>query len=221
MIFAVTDFIQYLLREGPYSDGTFLLQAAFLATPDMASILDLVRDGDGIFCHPLNVFSSWVIMYVTGGLWSHVGLLTNQGTVLEAIAQGVVERPATCYFDGRHYVLVKRLDATDEQRRQVVSVGRQGVGLIRYDWLGAFRLGMMHIFGAHHGWQMRCSIDVVLLLSIFCFVARHSPFVLSVLVVLAVAYIAIVFVNRPLRRRMRASHHELRRKPPFFANTSC
>lgn len=220
MIFAATDFIQYLLREGPYSEGVFHLQGAFLATPDTASILDQVRDGDGIFCHPLNAFMSWIVMYVTGGPWSHVGILTNQGTVLEAITQGFVERPATCYFDGRHYVCIKRLNATDEQRRKVVSLGRQGVGIIKYDWLGAFRLGLVHIFGAHDGWQIRCSIDVVLLLSIFYFVARHSPLVRSVLALLAVAYIAVVFANRPLRRRMRAAQHKLQREPPFFGTTS-
>lgn len=31
MIFALTDFIQYLLREGPYSNGAFLQQGALLA----------------------------------------------------------------------------------------------------------------------------------------------------------------------------------------------
>ena len=37
-----------------------------------------------LFCHPLRSASSWLIMYVTGGLWSHVVLLTGEGTIFEA-----------------------------------------------------------------------------------------------------------------------------------------
>jgi hypothetical protein len=96
MLFALTDFTQYLLRNGPYSPGAFVGQGAFLATSDAVSHLDGVRDGDGIFCHPLNSFVGWVVMYVTGGPWSHVGIFTSEGTVLEAITRALLKgrRPA-------------------------------------------------------------------------------------------------------------------------------
>jgi hypothetical protein len=81
-------------------------------------------------------------MYVTGSLWSHVGILTSEGTVMEAITQGAVERPVSCYFDGKHYLCIKPLNSTftDERRREIVSHGRSMLG-IRYGWAQAIRLG--------------------------------------------------------------------------------
>jgi hypothetical protein len=203
MLFALTDFTQYLLRNGPYSPGAFVGQGAFLATSDAVSHLDGVRDGDGIFCHPLNSFVGWVVMYVTGGPWSHVGILTSEGTVLEAITRGVVERSATCYFDGRHYILIKHLHprVTNEQRRHMISRGRSKVGIVKYDWAGVIRLGLRLIFGFNYGWQIRCSIDVVLFLCTLSFVARAIPWLRLAFILLAGIYIAIVFASKHFPQR--------------------
>jgi hypothetical protein len=203
MIFALTDFAQYLLRNGPYRNGILVGQGAFLATPETVSRFERVRDGDAIFSHPVNSFVSWLIMYVTGGPWSHVGTLTSEGTVLEAIAQGVVERPVTCYLDGKHYVLIKHLMAavTDSQRHRIVSFGRSKVGIAKYGWGKAIRLGLRIIFGFSSGWQIRCSIDVVLLLITLSFLAKPFPSLRLGLILLASIYIVIVFATMGSRRR--------------------
>jgi hypothetical protein len=218
MIFALTDFSQYLLRVGPYSDGRFFRNGAFLATPETVSQLDGVRDGDTLFSHPLNSLVSWLIMYVTGGPWSHVATLTSQGTVLEAIAQGVVERPATCYFDGKRYLLIGHLmDAvTDEQRNRIVSLGRSMVGIVRYNWWGAIQLGLRIIFGFGHGWRLRHSIDVVLFLAGVWFLSKPFPPLRLGLIVLASIYVAIVLTTSGARRKeqetMDAVNRDLERK---------
>jgi hypothetical protein len=204
VIFALTDFAQYLLRNGPYSSGPVVAQGAFLATPDKVSQLHgKIHDGDLIACHPLNSFVSWVVMYVTGSLWSHVGILTSECTVLEAITQGSVERPVSCYFDGKHYLLIKPLNSTftDERRREIVSRGRSRLG-IRYGWGQAIRLGLQTICGFHCGWQIRCSIDVVLLLAAFWLVARPFHWLRLVLGILAVGYVAVVFAGNRSRKKM-------------------
>jgi hypothetical protein len=194
---------QYLLRNGPYSDEIFVGQGAFLAAPETVSHLEGVRDGDAIFSHPLNSFVSWLIMYVTGGPWSHVGTLTSEGTVLEVIAQGCVERPATCYLDGKRYILIGRLMAaiTDEQRRQMVSFGRSKVGIVKYGWGKAIRLGLRIIFGFSHSWKIRCSIDVVLFLTMLWFLSKPFPLLRLGLIVLAGIYVAIVFATSGSRRK--------------------
>lgn len=218
MIFALTDLSQYLLRVGPYSDGTLSRNGAFLATPKTVSQLEGVRDGDLLASHPLNSFVSWSIMYVTGSPWSHVATLTSKGTVLEAIAQGVVERPATCYFDGKRYLLIRHLmdAATDEQRRRIVSFGRSKVGIVKYSWWGAIRLGLRIIFGFSHSWRIRYSSDVVLFLSALWFLSRAFPSLRLGLIVVASIYIAIVFTASGARRKeqqsMDAVNRDLERK---------
>jgi hypothetical protein len=214
MIFALTDFAQYFLRNGPYSDGAFTNQSAFLATADEIVRLDGIRDGDAIFCHPLHSPVSWVIMYVTGGPWSHVGTLTNAGTVLEAVTQGVVERPATCYFDGKHYVCIKHLmDAiTDEQRRKMVSFGRSKVGVVKYSYLKAILLGLHIIFGFNSGWQVRCSIDIVLLLCMLAVLAKGLAWLQFAMISLAVVYIVIVFVGKRSRQKQNEQFAEMNRE---------
>jgi hypothetical protein len=214
MLFALTDVAQYLLRNGPYSDGALSGGYAFLATPEEILQLNGVRDGDQIFCHPLNSLTSWVIMYVTASPWSHVGMLTSAGTVLEAITQGVVERPATCYFDGKHYLLIKRLmDAiTDQQRREMVSLGRSHVGVVKYDFRGAIRLGLSIIFGFNSGWQIRCSIDVVMFLCTLALLARALPWLGFTFIVLSGIYMAVVFAGTRTRRKQREQMAQVNRE---------
>ncbi len=218
MIFALTDLSQYLLRIGPYSDGRLFRNGAFLATPETLSRLEGVRDGDALFSHPLNSFVSWLIMYVTSGPWSHVATLTSKGAVLEAIAQGVVERPATCYFDGERYLLIRHLmDAvTDEQRNRMVSFGRSKVGIVKYSWWGAIRLGLRIIFGFSHSWRIRHSLDVVLFLAALWFLSKPFPSLRLGLIVLASISVAIVFTARGARRKeqesMDAVNRDLKRK---------
>lgn len=219
MIFALADFARYLLRKGPYSNGVFARQGAFLATPETVShLLEGTSDGDLIFIHPLNSFVSWLIMYVTGGPWSHVGILTSGGSVLEVIAHGAVERPATCYFDGKRCVLIKHLIAaiTDEQRHQVVSRARSMVGIVKYGWGQGIRLGLRIIFGFSHVWQIRCSIDVVLFLITLWFLSKPFPSLRLGLIVLAGIYIAMVFTTSSSRRKeqesMDAVNRDLERK---------
>ncbi len=203
MIFALADYLQYRLRKGPYSENVLLLKGAFLTTPEKASMLFQARDGDSIFCHPVNSFVSWIVMYVTASPWSHVGTLTSAGTVIEAITQGVVERPATCYFNRRYYVSILSISATDDQRRTIVSYLRRELGA-KYNWFGVIRLGVYILFGAHSNWRVRCSVDIVLFLSLGYFLGRHLPVIRVAAILAIVAYVSVALANRLQQKRLRA-----------------
>jgi hypothetical protein len=81
----------------------------------------------------------------------------------------------------------------------MISRGRSKVGIVKYDWAGVIRLGLRLIFGFNYGWQIRCSIDVVLFLCTLSFVARAIPWLRLAFILLAGIYIAIVFASKHSR----------------------
>ena len=94
MIFALVDYLRYRFQRGPYSPRKLEEGGWFLADKSSLNMLKAARNGDVLFSQPVNSFTSWVVMYFQGGPCSHVGMLTNEGTVIEAIAIGVIERTA-------------------------------------------------------------------------------------------------------------------------------
>ena len=172
----------------------------FQATPDTFSNLAQFQNGDIVWVHPVGSVISWAIMYVTGGPWSHVGILTEGRTVIEAVTGGVIERPFAEYFDGNCFLAMKHLDEEKANGDRVVDSARNEVGK-GYNYLGALRLGLLIIGGAKADWQTRFIVDVVLL-SIGVLVLAHSrivPFTLTCSYLLAVA------LSTPARRHDRES----------------
>jgi len=76
--------------------------------------------------------------------WSHAGILTGRGTVVEALTRGVVETPLDAYRDVDHVVV--RVDATPEQRRLAVAFADHAVGR-RYGWVEIASLVMSLLTG--------------------------------------------------------------------------
>jgi hypothetical protein len=140
MIFALLDYCQYRLRNGRYSAERFAKMNAFLANPDKIGAIRGAQIGV-MFVHPLNSFVSWIIMYVTGGPWSHVALLTGKGTIFEATTAGQMERRPDVYFTSQNYVCVMYRPSTVEQRDKLEEyVKRQTGG--GYNFRGAVLLGL-------------------------------------------------------------------------------
>jgi len=76
--------------------------------------------------------------------WSHAGILTGRGTVVEALTRGVVETPLTAYQDIEHVVV--RVDATPEQRSLAVKFADHAVGR-RYGWVEIVSLAVSLLTG--------------------------------------------------------------------------
>src|ERR1700730_4899712 len=128
MIFALIDYLKYQFQKGQYSRANLERDGWFFADKSSVGMLDSVRNGDMLFCQPIGSFTSWVVMYFQGGPCSHVGTLTENKTVLEAITTGVTERPASAYFDGKHFLAIRRHPGiTTEQEQQVVGFLRDQI----------------------------------------------------------------------------------------------
>jgi cell wall-associated NlpC family hydrolase len=52
-----------------------------------------------------------LVMYYTSSAWSHMGVFTENGNIIDATTGGVIEHPLSDYFDGKSYIVVKRLKA--------------------------------------------------------------------------------------------------------------
>jgi len=159
-------------------------------------MLKAARNGYLLFSQPINSLTSWVVMYFQGGPGSHVGTLTDNGTVLEAITTGVVEREASVYFDGKHYLAIGRHAQWDEEIGQkVVSFMRSQIGC-GYAWGGVVSLGLHILIGNHWDWRPRISFDVLILLA-FAWLAVHKfPLIQWMMLVVGVLYAAIVVIVR-------------------------
>jgi hypothetical protein len=149
-----------------------------------------------LLSQPINSFSSWVIMYLQGGPCSHVAMLTKEGTVIEAISAGVVERPVDVYFDGKRYLTIRRhREWNEELGQKVVSFSRSQVGC-KYAWRKVIALGFHTLIGNHWNWRPGLSFDVLTILAAGWFISHRHPDWQAAILALAALYALAVLIMR-------------------------
>lgn len=81
------------------------------------------------------------------GTWSHIGIYTGDGRILEAILQGVVERDIEAYHNQRYRLGIYRCKAgiSTEDAQAVVNNARSMLGL-PYGFYNLFRLSLVKVF---------------------------------------------------------------------------
>ncbi len=202
MLFATWDYLCYRLGKGIYSPAQLERQGAQLGTrenfPDFANC----KPGDASFLHTRGSFLSWMIMYYTDSIWSHVGIFEENGQVIDATTGGVLKHQFYDYCDGFTYIAIRHLkDATDEQRGRGLRWLETQIGK-GYNWGGVVRLFLMIIMGKKAPYRFRFFLDfLVLLLPIVLFGWWHSALWWFAAVVIA-AYGIVVAIN-VLRRLCR------------------
>jgi hypothetical protein len=196
VIFALFDYLNYRFQRGLYSPRKLKEEGWFFADKSSLDILSAARNGDILFSQPINSFTSWAVMYFQGGPCSHVGMLTNEKTVIEAITAGVVERPASVYFDGKHYLAIRRHgDFNEEKGEQAVLFARSTIGC-KYGWGKVVLLGLHILVGNHWDWRPRISFDVLIFLAIMWLAAYKFPSIRWLIQALGILYATIVFLAR-------------------------
>jgi hypothetical protein len=197
MIFALIDFLEYRLRRGKYSHERLLADGAFLAGPSTLWKLENVRDGDILFSHAICWTLGWVVMYVQDSPFCHTALLTAKRNVIEATLSGVVEQPASSYFDGKYYLrLGRRNDLTVAQEQGAIAYARAQVGK-PFNWAGVIYLGWLILIGGHRHYNPKHGLDILLILTVLGILFRRfSIFASWLLAASGVIYILMVVVNR-------------------------
>jgi hypothetical protein len=196
VILAATDYLQYRFQKGQYSPRTLEAEGWFLADSSSFDKLKTVRDGDILFSQPTQSFTSWVVMYFQGGPCSHVAMLTKEGTVIEAISSGVVERPADVYFDGKHFLTIRRhREWNEELGQKLVSFQRSQIGR-GYASRKVIVLGFHILIGNHWNRRLRLSIDILTVLAALWLISYRLPSLQAAILVLAALYSMAVIVIR-------------------------
>jgi hypothetical protein len=114
-----------------------------------------LRQADIIFVLDSKSLISKLIARFDHGTWSHVGGYSGEGTVVEAIAQGVVERDIAVYRNPRYRLGIYRYKTLDPQSAtRMVDFGRSQLGR-PYSFRALTRLAVLKLFGIQPGRGVR------------------------------------------------------------------
>ena len=155
--------------------------------------------------HTRDSFLSWLVMYYTASVWSHVGVFTEHGYILDATTSGVIEHPFSDYFDGKSYIVVLAIKnglVTEDQLAKSLEWGRRQIG-VGFGWFGMWCFYWSIVFGAHAHYRFRVSADFLILSLALSPLAYMSHAFGVLLLLVSAMYVLIVMVNTPKRRAMR------------------
>lgn len=123
-----------------------------------AQLLEQIRPGDTLRILDEKSRLSRLIAKVDMGTWSHVASCFGNGTLLEAITAGVVQRNISVYH-ARHYRIgLYRFPGgiTDEQIAKMFQFGIAQLGK-KYAWGKVARLGLKKLLRVHNSSQTQLS----------------------------------------------------------------
>jgi|GEM_PF-6063913 len=167
MIFAIADYVQYLFKKGRYSEQALREQHAYLCSREnIEAYIKTSEPGDLILLHIRVSLISWLIMYYTNSIWSHVSGVATDNCVCETTPRGVIKSPITSYIDNKSYFSARRIqDRENVNMEKVVAWVQDKVGA-GYDWALLFIMFFSIIFGRSHHWKLIYSLDIYIVLAV-------------------------------------------------------
>jgi hypothetical protein len=110
-----------------------------------------LRQADAIFVLDSGSLISRLIARFDHGTWSHVGTYSGDGTILEAIMDGVVERDIEVYRNPRYRLGLYRHKKMDPMNAEdLIGFMRSQLGK-RYNFRAVARLALLKVFGLQPG----------------------------------------------------------------------
>jgi hypothetical protein len=203
MIFALIDFAQYRLQRGRYSPRRLEEQGAVLAVGENFSAPGILEQGNFFFLHRRASLASWIIMYMTSGVWSHEGYIVQDGQVIDAVPGGIRKHPFADYLDGQSYIAIGSVPTTQDLLQEALDFAEGSVGL-PYSWGMVFGRGFMILIGRNADYRPRISADLILTVGILTLLSFDWPTSLVALALFVVPYTLMVLLNWPERRRARS-----------------
>lgn len=106
-------------------------------------LCELIEVGDWLCTYDTKSITSNIISKIDTGPWSHIGMCSGKGTIVEAITNGVVERPLSVYAGDNYHVGLYRYASSEKE--EAVSLMRSQIGK-KYNFKGAFIAGTQKLF---------------------------------------------------------------------------
>lgn len=207
MIFALLDYLNYRKHRGPYSPATIERQGGKFATQSLYSCLEDAQPGDHMLYHGSNSILSWLVMYFTESIWSHIAVFGENGYLYDLTTSGLIKHHFSDYLDGNGYItLGRQKQITKEQvQKSIQWVEEQLKRGCRFSWWKVFCLGVAILFGGHRHYRFRLTIDFLVLCNLFLPLSFLSPTYGYVSHALMILHCCVVLLNRPRRVAMAAS----------------
>ena len=102
----------------------------------------LISKGDLLCTFNTKSLMSKLISIVDNGPWSHVAMCSGDGTVIEAIPSGAVERPISVYADKKFHIGLYRMPGQDAEESVAKMRSMIGSG---YNYKGALIAGLQKL----------------------------------------------------------------------------
>jgi hypothetical protein len=115
MIFAILDFVNYKNKTKNYSFDAIKKEGGIELNDLNFDKIFPLKPGT-IFIHPPNSFLSWLIMYYTSCIWSHVMTTFDYDNVVDVTLKGVIIHPFRDYFDKGFYSLIFHFNLPNEKK---------------------------------------------------------------------------------------------------------
>jgi hypothetical protein len=164
VLMALLDYAAYRGRRGRYADAVIQAQGARIAkanSPELGNLLP----GDVLFFHRRPSVVSWMVMYVTGSIWSHTAMYVGGGLVTDATSIGVTTHHLADYFNGESSFSTCRPPFTGGGAERAVDAMNSSIGK-PYGWTMALLIGWQSILGARREFEPRHAVDVLFSLAV-------------------------------------------------------
>ena len=109
------------------------------------ALKSMATKGDLLFTYDNNSIVSKIISFVDRGPWSHSAVCTGEGTIIEAIASGVCERPIEVYAESMYRVGLYRVRYGLPDTDKGLKIARSELGT-PYGYMKAALIGVQKFF---------------------------------------------------------------------------
>jgi hypothetical protein len=207
MFNALMDYARYRMKRGRYASKFIEASGGRLATVENFPPGEFPKPGQFIISHTPDSFMSWLVMYFTDSIWSHIAAAVDHGEIVETTLEGTIVHPFRDILNGSDYLLVytpPHLSA--EQERALSEAARSLVGVTKYGYPAAAIIFLRLSAGRDINYRPRLSADFLTVLLLLCWLGRRRKLILVCGSVLGLLYTAMVLLHAKYRRNMRASH---------------
>lgn len=182
MIFALIDYFQYVNMMGKYSIKNLQKEKAILCTKENIKKYFTSSPPNMclIFLHTRVSLNSWLVMYYTNSLWSHVSCIMDNYVYDTTTSQGFIKIPPSDFIDNKSYFRAISIEIPNYEKGK--SYTENLVGKTKYGWKSVIKKFLRIIFGKSRDWRLKFSLDFYFLTVVLYLLNCLSPIITITLI---------------------------------------